>query len=76
MKRPPRTTLDDSPDEAALAELTADVQEIIRRAFGGRTLEQELEAAWADSERDRNQSAAQVVSVASLHARVPRSTAA
>ncbi len=59
-------TPDAGPDEAALAELTADVQEIIRRAFGSRTLEQELEAVSTNSEHDHDRSATQVMSLAAL----------
>jgi hypothetical protein len=59
-------TLDAGPDEAALAELTADVQAIIQRAFGRRSLEQQLESAWSDSTHERDHSAAQVASLATL----------
>ena len=49
--------VDARPYETAVG-LMADLQAIMRRAFSSRTLEQDLEAAWVNTERNLNQSTA------------------
>ena len=53
-------------DEVAVAELAVDLQAIMRRTYGGPTLEQEMEAAWTNTERSLNQSTTQLASLTSL----------